>query len=136
MFYCKKCGYRFETPVAVYEKHGLSSPPYEKNLACPSCGGKEFSERITTHCRCCGARLEKTQEEYCSQRCRERGERLWEKEQKRKNLEAQNPINVIVRELMQYNRAKGTDYSYGKYVALKAMEGGKKAKCKKKRKNT
>ncbi len=135
MLYCKKCGYYFERPVTVYEKHGFSHPPYEKSLACPSCGGNDFSERITTHCRCCGSKLGKADEEYCSQGCRERGEKLWKREQKRKKLEFENPINVIIRELMQYNHTRGTDYSYGQYVALKAMEG-KKAKCKKKRKNT
>ncbi len=134
MFYCKKCGCSFEAPHTSYESHGLKNPPYEKSLVCPSCKGTDFYERVSTHCRCCGAQLKKGQKEYCSQKCSERGKKLWESQAKHKNYAELDPINIIIRELMEYNRRKGTDYSYGQYVALKAMRG-KKKKCGKKRKN-
>ena len=43
-----------------------------------------------------------------------------------RRLAKANPISRIAREVEEYNRAHGTDYSYGKYVAYILSEGNKK----------
>ena len=39
MYLCLDCGYIFSNPKTYTETHGLDTPPYEKYLACPVCGG-------------------------------------------------------------------------------------------------
>lgn len=135
MYYCKNCGGEFETPDKTYEKHGLDTPPYEVVFICPYCSSSNFKEKISTHCRCCGARLKKNDKEYCSNVCRKKGEKLWEKERLKLNLQRESPINKIIKELKSYNEQNGTDYSYGQYVSLLNSERRKK-KCVKKKSNT
>lgn len=118
MYYCPECGTNFEKPDKKYCKHNLSSPPYEKIYCCPKCNSESFFEKTTTHCRCCGAKLKKGAFEYCSDACKKKGEKLWIREIKRRNLLINNPINKIVHELEIYNKINGTNYSYGQYVTL------------------
>ncbi len=136
MFYCKICGYNFEQPSAVYENHGFLSPPYEKLYVCPNCKSDCISERFFSHCRCCGARLTTEDSEYCSEACKIRGERLRRLEEKRRRRFSESPLNMLVREVEEYNLKNNTNYSYGQYVAiiLPKLKTGKK-KCTKKRKH-
>ncbi len=118
MFYCKNCGYEFFKPRNFYEDHGLKSPPYEKRYVCPNCNSERFYEKKVTHCRCCGAKIVNSNSLYCSDRCRERGEKLYALERKRRKLREESPINEIVKRTKEYNAANNTNYSYGQYVAL------------------
>lgn len=137
MFYCNNCGYEFLEADTFIETHGLSSPPYEKLSVCPSCKSGSISEKSITHCRCCGARLSSENSEYCSITCKERGERLREKERKKRNIRIRSPINKILRQVAEYNKANHTNYSYGQFVALILPKLKKdEKKCQKKKRNT
>lgn len=118
MYYCPDCGCEFLIPLKQVETHSLSRPPFEEIYLCPCCKGKNFYEKVLSHCRCCGARLSKSGTDYCSQSCRIRGEKLWKKEMLRRKLNLDNPINIIIKEVSNYNAKHKTNYSYGQYVAL------------------
>jgi len=118
MYYCPDCGSSFEKPEKSYERHSLDNPPYEKIYLCPKCLGDNFFEKSTTHCRCCGAKLRTGLDEYCSDACRKKGEKLWKREIKRRKLILSNPLNQIIKELKIYNQLHSTNYSYGQYIAL------------------
>ena len=118
MFYCEKCGYEFYKPKKIYEGHGFKTPPYEEISVCPNCNSESIAQKKITHCRCCGARITDEGSSYCSERCRERGEKLYALELKRRKIREESPINEIVKMAEEYNRANNTDYSYGKYVAF------------------
>lgn len=118
MYYCPACSAEFEKPMLTAETHGLDTPPYEIREVCPSCKRTGFYEKTTTHCRCCGAKLPDGTADYCSPACRAKGERLWERERRRRRLAFSSPVSQIVRELVRYNRENQTRYSYGQYVAL------------------
>ncbi len=45
MFYCEECYFTFTKPRVYVERHGLSSPPFEKVFACPKCGGLCIEEK-------------------------------------------------------------------------------------------
>lgn len=117
MYYCRDCGFEFEAPEIITETHGLSAPPYERDLCCPRCKGRRFREKVGGYCRCCGAKLT-GQTDYCSEKCRAKGEAMWRRELKRRSRSLSDPLNKIVRETDDYNRENGTRYSYGQYVAL------------------
>ena len=118
MYYCQDCGVEFEMPLIVTETHSLTTPPYEKLYVCPSCKGMSYREKLSTHCRCCGAKLLNTNSDYCNDECKKRGKAMWEAERKRRRLTFTNPIAIIIRETEEYNRSHGTNYSYGQYVAF------------------
>ena len=134
MNYCDNCGYEFSTPEKVYENHGFSSPPFELQLVCPNCNSTSFHEKITTHCRCCGAKLSQNKKEYCSNTCREKGRILRNKEIAKNNYLRRSPINEIIRALIIYNKENNTNYSYGQYVALTEQMNKVKNKCASKKK--
>ncbi len=135
MFYCRECGYDFEKPMKIFEMNVLCSPPYEEILVCPDCKSTDFYEKNSTHCRCCGAKLSSSCEEYCSPTCRKKGELLWQRQRKRRKLQIESSIYEIIREISNYNRINNTDYSYGQYVALVENKRSKR-KCRRKKRNT
>ncbi len=118
MYYCNNCGEEFNEPKKIYETHNLSDAPFEVVYICPRCKSGNYREKITTHCRCCGARLTPDKVEYCSEPCRRKGKKLWKQEYKRKRKGLCNPILFMVRECNRYNKLHNTNYSYGQYVAL------------------
>ena len=126
MYYCPECGTEFEKPKKSYSSHNLSCPPYEKVYTCPNCLGENFFEKNTTYCRCCGSKLRRGAVEYCSESCKSKGKKLWNKEIKRRQERLTNPINRIVGELEIYNKINSTNYSYGQYIALVLPREGKK----------
>ncbi len=117
MLICSDCGSQFEKPDTYAETHGFNSPPFEGKRCCPFCKSTNIHEKNLTHCRCCGAKLTNAGGEYCSDACRRRGEELWRRERLRRKLANANPISRIIKEAEEYNRAHGTDYTYGEYVA-------------------
>ncbi len=136
MYYCKNCGNDFEEPEKSYETHNFSDTPFELFYVCPYCKSRNFYEKNLTHCRCCGSRLPKDAKEYCCDACKIKGERLWRRELKKRHLEFNSPLQMVVRECSIYNKTNGTNYSYGQYVALirpKLLREGKK--CAKRKKN-
>ena len=135
MFICKKCGYEFSDPKKIYETHGLESSPYEELFVCPACKSQSISEKMVTHCRCCGAKLKDSNAEYCSESCKNRGERLREIEQRKRKVLTDSPLSEIVRRVKAYNKKHNTNYSYGQYVAIVIPNERAEKKCKKKRKN-
>lgn len=136
MYYCKNCGAEFLEPEKTYETHIFTDTPFELLYICPSCKSGNFHEKNLTHCRCCGGRLPTGQNEYCSDNCRSKGEKLWKKELKRRRNQLTDPLNMIVRECKNYNEENGTRYSYGQYVALIRPKILKEnTRCVKKRKN-
>lgn len=132
MFYCKECGFEFEKPIKQYESHRLSYPPYERQYLCPNCKGTSISQKTVTHCRCCGAKIKENGSTYCSKECKIKGEKLWKKEIEKKQLQLSNPINILVREIEEYNKRNKTNYSYGQYIAYVYSKKGVK-KCTKKK---
>ena len=136
MFYCSDCDFEFEKPYKLYEKHGMTSPPYELLSVCPNCKGTNFYEKITTHCRSCGARLMNNEKDYCSKKCRENGENLSKIERRRRKQMSESPLNEIIRQVNAYNKQNNTKYSYGQYVALILPKiKAEKKKCTKKKRN-
>lgn len=125
MLICSDCGNEFEKPATHTETHSLDTPPFEERVCCPFCKSSNIREKNTTHCRCCGAKL-REREEYCSEACRRKGEAMWHRERILHRLFLANPISRIVREAEQYNKAHGTSYSYGQYVAYVLPKRGKK----------
>ena len=118
MYYCSDCGCEFETTAVFCETHGLTSPPFEELRCCPFCGSGNIKEKAVSYCRCCGARLGNSERVYCSPSCRKRGEEMRRREMKKQRLIFSSPLFQIVREVDEYNRKNGTDYSYGQYVTL------------------
>lgn len=116
MYHCNECKNEFTAPERTVETHGLSLPPYEVLSLCPVCKSTDIEE-ITHYCKCCGARL-KEDAEYCSERCRTRGEEILEREQRRREFLNTSPLLTAMREADEYNRTHGTDYSYGQYTAI------------------
>jgi len=136
MYYCKNCGHDFCEPQKIYETHIFTDTPFELIYICPNCKSGNFREKNLTHCRCCGSRLSPNAVEYCSDSCRNRGEKLWQKEFKKRRESLLDPLNTVVRECNIYNLENGTKYSYGQFVALirpKLLKEQKK--CVKQKKN-
>lgn len=101
MYFCNQCGSFFE-----------------KNASCPFCDSMDVRIADFTHCRCCGAKLKAEQTEYCSADCKKKGKILWERERRRKNLSLVSPLNLVLREIAEYNKEHNTKLSYGQYIAL------------------
>lgn len=101
MYFCENCGSSFE-----------------KNITCPFCNSNDIRVADFTHCRCCGARLIEGQKEYCSDECKKKGKILWERERRRKRLSLISPLNLVLKEIAEYNKQHNTKLSYGEYVAL------------------
>ena len=137
MYYCKNCGLEFAEPEKTYETHIFSDTPFELLYICPGCKSGNFYEKNLTHCRCCGGKLHKGQVEYCCESCKSKGEKLWLNELKRRRRELKDPLKMIVRECISYNKENNTNYSYGQYVAIIRPKLLKEnAKCVKRKKNT
>ncbi len=101
MYFCESCGSFFE----------------EKKV-CPFCESKRVRIADFTHCRCCGAKLVQGQREYCSDNCKKKGEFLWERERRRRRLSLISPLNLVLKEIAEYNKKHNTKLSYGQYVSL------------------
>jgi len=136
MFYCNNCGFDFEKPLKLFDKHNLDNPPYEELSVCPACKSQNIKEKTVTHCKCCGARLGEGVIDYCSENCRENGIRLRNIENRKRKIRLESPLNILVRQVENYNKQNNTKYSYGQYVALilPKMKAEKK-KCKKKKRD-
>lgn len=130
MYYCPECGLEFSAPKKDFETHGYNSPPFESIYCCPNCNGTSFYEKITTHCRCCGAKIGNNKKDYCSDVCEKKGEKLWMREIKRRKMHLTHPLFSMVREVNLYNSENGTNYSYGQYIAL--IKPKRSKKCTKK----
>ncbi len=135
MYYCPDCGYEFENPQKTLERHGFTDKPFEKLAVCPDCGGTDFYEKNSTHCRCCGSRLSESQSDYCSETCKRKGLKLWKREQKRRKIRNYSPINTFIAELTLFNLQNNTELSYGQYESKKYLEE-QKEKCSKKKRNS
>lgn len=134
MYKCYDCNGEFEFPEKIIEKHSLDNSPYEKIYVCPFCRSANFKVKDNTHCRCCGAKLSDCASEYCSIDCKNKGRILWKNELKRRKDILINPINIIIRELENYNKSHDTNYSYGQYVAIIESQR-RKQKCVKRKKD-
>lgn len=126
MYTCLECSFEFKNAIKITERHTLTAPPYESIYVCPNCKSGDYVKKEISHCRCCGAKLTDGKKEYCSDSCKEKGEKLWLKEIKRKQLLSDSNIYRLVREVEEYNKNNRTKYSYGQYVAFK--KGIKNAK--------
>ena len=118
MYYCLDCNKKFEKPLIINESHGLSSPPFEKFSVCPFCKSTDFKEISASYCRCCGARISKTENDFCSDSCKVQYERLKKAEYKRKKQLFESPLYSLLREVEEYNKLHKTSFSYGQYVAI------------------
>jgi len=118
MYICLDCRCEFENPAILTEKHNLSYPPYEHFCVCPFCKSTNYKKEETKYCHCCGARLNPSQEKYCSKKCRINAQKLQIQELKRHKLISNSYVYKTVREVEDYNRKNNTRLSYGRYVAL------------------
>ncbi len=126
MYICLECRYEFENPVKLQENHRFVAPPFETVCVCPKCKTTNYKKSKSDFCRCCGAKLKENQHDYCSDSCKKRGEKLWQKELKRKKLLEDNPLYQIIRENEAYNKQHGENLSYGQFMALKNSQKRKK----------
>jgi len=126
MYYCPDCGGEFENCEIIYETHNFQNPPFEKNYCCPFCKSTGFYEKDTKHCRCCGIKIRDDLIDYCSESCKKKGKKLWEKDVKRRKIVSTDPVNILVKEVEIYNKINNTKYSYGQYVALVKPREAKK----------
>lgn len=101
MYFCESCGSFFDN-----------------NTTCPYCNSEDIRVADFTHCRCCGAKLQIGQREYCCETCEKKGKILWEKERRRRRLSLVSPLNLVLKEIANYNKEHNTKLSYGQYVAL------------------
>ena len=118
MYVCNNCGYKFLYAEKLLEKHGLDTAPFEYIFVCPACKSNDYKKVKSDYCLYCGARLKKGADTYCSDDCRRKRARAFEKEKKRKKLILDSALFKTVREAEEYNRIHKTNYSYGKYVAI------------------
>lgn len=116
MYRCTDCGRDFEKFDIVFEEHGQDAPPFEGIAVCPFCRGSNISEVTLRRCHYCGVRLA-DQKDFCSEQCRANGMKLWQLEQRRRRRNAVHPLNIIIREVEDYNRRNGTCYTYGQYIS-------------------
>lgn len=134
MYYCSNCLSVFEHPLR--KSPAIISSPEDAvpTLHCPECGSKSIYLRSVAHCRCCGARLTAADSEFCSLSCRSRWLEL-KKRQLRRQLTVQNsPIALAVRKIEIYNNRYGTDYTYGKFLAINPEDEKIKWNAKKRKK--
>lgn len=117
MYYCTDCGKEFENPKVRYERHGMGEAPFEEYLYCPHCSSDSIKEETLRYCRCCGRKLPDKRRWYCNNDCKTRGEKLWRIERERRRRLEGNSIIRISAKIEQYNKAHGTNYSYGFFVA-------------------
>ena len=117
MYGCQDCKKEFEYVEVVFERHGLSTPPFERVKLCPFCHSANFSEIRVNHCGYCGSKL-REEGEYCSSLCRKKGMELRKKEERKREFLKNSLIAKAIAEVEEYNRANGTNYSYGQYYSL------------------
>ena len=123
MYFCNNCKTEFDWPIKVYEKHTLSGPPYESRYVCPPCRSTDHQKLYSEYCHCCGAKLKVKGMDYCCDKCKRKGEKLWRTQTARKKLICDSALYQKVREAEEYNRKHGANLSYGQYVALTKMKG-------------
>lgn len=49
-YICLECEGEFDEPKKTTERHNVDSPPYEKFLVCPYCGGQYVPKHTCVHC--------------------------------------------------------------------------------------
>ncbi len=126
MYHCKDCNRKFDTPQKFVETHGQTAPPFEVFFLCPFCGSTNFKKIIIGYCKCCGRRLNNPDDYYCSESCRINAIKLKRKDELRKQALVENPLNILIKEVEEYNNQHKTKYSYGQYIAIvKAKLRGK-----------
>lgn len=123
MYICKDCNKRFLTPRVYFEPRGEAGPPYERFLICPNCSSDNFEPMEIKYCKCCGKRLPENKKDYCNNRCRVNGQKLFIKELRKRRALQSDPIFETVLAAEEYNKQNGTSYSYGQYVA-KVLKNG------------
>lgn len=128
MYICLECGFKFEYPVTIREKHGFCMPPYETFTVCPRCKTTNYEKEELKFCHCCGVKLKENQTDYCSSLCKKRAKMLRQKEANKKNLLFDNPIYEFVREVEKYNQNHQKKLSYGQFAALIKLQKGRKRK--------
>lgn len=128
MYCCLDCNRKFEKPLKVNERHGLSCPPFESFSVCPFCRSTDFKEVIASHCRCCGARILDDKNGFCSNACKVQYERLKKAEYKCKKQAFESPLYSLLREVEEYNKLHKTSFSYGQYVAIVKPKISRKTK--------
>ena len=118
MYHCQDCEKDFSFVEVVFERHSLSTPPFERIKLCPFCHSDNFTEIKENHCKFCGSKL-RNDDDYCSSACRKRGRELEKEEEKRREFLKDSLVVKAVLEVEEYNRANNTKYSYGQYFAMK-----------------
>lgn len=116
MYICTDCGRKFEKLDVIFERHYIDFPPFEGVAVCPFCKSTNVKEEKIKRCHYCGIRLVDKQD-FCSKECREMGTHLWQIEQRRRRKNTTHPLNIMIREVEQYNREHGTCYTYGQYIS-------------------
>ncbi len=119
MYRCQDCGKEFEYVEVVFEKHGLDTPPFERIKLCPYCHSNNYVQKEEHFCFVCGSKLREGAD-FCSPACRKKSKDILKREEQRRDFLKNSPIMKSVKEVEEYNKAKGTKYSYGTYFALKS----------------
>ena len=121
MYYCKNCRKEFFYARVYNQWQGGENGGYERFLLCPFCNSTDFFEKRGEYCSYCGMPLKLPGRKYCSVSCQKNGERLYEKEQKRKEKRKSDGLITSITEVADYNKRTGNRLSYGQYFALKGV---------------
>lgn len=122
MYECLNCGKTGNIPLIDYQRHDLTLPPWEAVLRCPKCKSTELKHIPKTFCGFCGQET-KEGKKYCNHICEKLGEEYRKKQEEKRRLIQQFDVTRAIAEVDEYNRLHNTDYSYGKYFALKELGG-------------
>lgn len=132
MYICKDCKKRFLTPRIFSEPRGDDGFTFERFAICPNCNSDNIEQIEVNYCKCCGKRLPEGKKDYCNNRCRVKGQKMWIKELRRRREIKNDPLFETVLSLDEYNKEHGTRYSYGQFVSLilpKEIKNGNRKKA-------
>ncbi len=124
MYNCKKCKAEFMSPLIERLRGAKRCDTHKVELLCPVCGSDNIDYIKPQYCYCgfCGQRIA-AGANYCSDSCKRLARKYELLEQERKKKIADFEISKAIKEVDTYNKTHNTDYSYGKYFALKGLGG-------------
>ncbi len=133
MYRCKDCGKIMENPQKIYEEDNSLLNLRKYHFVCTKCKSENIVEREKHYCGCCGKLLPEGRKNYCSAKCRKRGEEIYERQRKNYNDLVKSPLFSLVREIEDYNQTHNTHLTYGEYtekIRREKENAGKKRKNK------
>ncbi|MBO7217962.1 MAG: hypothetical protein J6V50_04600 [Clostridia bacterium] len=120
MYQCKNCKEEFSLPVVDYHIHRDINKAVSY---CPHCMSENISKIEVCYCAFCGENVVPKEQKYCDDTCKKLGEMLEKRRAEREKTVQQFNVQSAIKEVDDYNKAHGTNYTYGLYFALKGIGG-------------